>query len=299
MVKTSEADRGFHGTKLYQERARTVLPILVRQAEARQPIFYEALAQEVGMPNPRNLNYPLGCIGRTLNGLAREWKSDVPPIEALVVNQNTRLPGPGFDGFLVQEGETWGNGAERRALIEAYWTKIYAYPYWRDVLAELQLRPAPDPAADIIAGAGRIRGGEGPEHLALKKHVCAHPHLVGLRQGDSPGEMEQDLPSGDKVDVLFAQKRVIRAVEVKPAGASEFDIVRGLFQCVKYRAVLQARASYQNDRRRISACLGLGGALPPRLIPLRNSLNVEVFENLPHCPTMPLGVSSDSRGERK
>src|SRR3954467_13977694 len=140
MAKTSEVARNFHGAKLYQERARTVLPILVRQAEARQPIFYEALAQEVGMPNPRNLNYPLGCIGRTLNDLAREWKSPVPPIEALVVNQSTRFPGPGFDGFLIEQGERWENKAERRALIKTYWTKIYTYPYWRDVLAELRLQ---------------------------------------------------------------------------------------------------------------------------------------------------------------
>ena len=71
MVKTAEVAREFHGPKLYQARARAVLPILVRQAEAQQPVFYEALAQEVEIPNPRNLNYPLGCIGTTLNEMAQ------------------------------------------------------------------------------------------------------------------------------------------------------------------------------------------------------------------------------------
>lgn len=281
MAKTSEVARNFHGPQLYQQRARVVLPILVRQAEARQPVFYEALAQEVGMPNPRNLNYVLGCIGRTLNELAKEWEDHVPPIEALVVNQQTRLPGPGFDGFLTEQGETWTTKAERRALIEAHWARIYAYPYWREVLDELEVEPTADAAADIIARAGRTGGGgEGPDHLALKELVRTNPHLVGLAIGDTPGEEECCLPSGDSVDVVFWQTRRIHAVEVKPAGAGEGDIARGLFQCVKYRAVLEALAGYEHDRRKITVCLALGGTLPRRLIPLRNSLNVDVFDDL-------------------
>lgn len=280
MATTSDLARDFHGAKLYQQRAREVLPILVRQAEARQPVYYEALAQEVGMPNPRNLNYVLGCIGRTLNELAEEWDSHVPPIEALVVNQQTRVPGPGFDGFLTEHGGSWTTKAERRALIEAHWASIYAYPYWREVLAELEVKPTENLVVKIIARAGRAGGGEGPEHLALKEHVRNNPHLVGLAHGSPLGESEVCLPSGDSVDVVYLLKRRIHAVEVKPAGAADSDIARGLFQCVKYRAVLQALAAYEHDPRNVTACLALGGQFPIQLIPLRNSLNVDVFESL-------------------
>jgi len=280
MVKTAEVARDFHGTKLYQERARVVLPILVRQAEARQPVFYEALAQEVGMPNPRNLNYPLGCIGRTLNEIGEEWGSEVPPIEALVVNQATRLPGPGFDGFLTEKGESWDNNEERKALIEQYWAGIYSYPYWDDVLEELKLTRTADPARAIIAKAGGGGGGEGPEHLALKLFVCANPQAVGLREIDPAGKAEHCLPSGDKIDVIFDHSRRTHAVEVKPKSSPPSDLARGLFQCVKYRAVLQALARYEHDKRKITVCLALGGSLPAELVPLRNSLNIDVFENL-------------------
>lgn len=280
MVKTAEVARDFHGPKLYQERARMVLPILVRQAEAREPVFYEALAQEVGMPNPRNLNYPLGCIGTTLNEIAEEWEVEVPPIEALVVNQATRLPGPGFDGFLTAKGESWDNKEERRALIKQYWASIYAFPYWDEVLRELKLEKTADPAEGIIDKAGGSGGGEGPEHLALKLFVCANPQLVGLREIDPVGKAEHCLPSGDSIDVFFDHSRRIHAVEVKPKNAPDSDVARGLFQCVKYRAVLQALARYKHDKRNITVCLALGGALPARLVPLRNSLNVDVFENL-------------------
>lgn len=281
MAKTTEIATGFHGDKLYQQRAREVLPILVRQAEARQPIFYEALAQEVGMPNPRNLNYPLGCIGRKLNDLAGEWDDGIPPIEALVVNQHTRFPGPGFNGFLTEQGETWSNERERRALIEQYWARIYAYPYWREVLEELRIKPTPDRVASIVEKAGHTAGGgEGPDHLALKNFICNNPHLVGLNVGDPRGQREYCIPSGDSIDVAFCQKRRVHAVEVKPASSPVTDIARGLFQCVKYRAVLQALAGYEHDRRPVSVCLALGGQLPNELVPLRNSLGIKVFENV-------------------
>lgn len=280
MAKTAEIATGFFGNKLYQRRAREVLPILVRQAKAGQPIYYEDLANEVDMPNPRNLNYPLGCIGDALNDLSDEWEDKIPHIQALVRNQHTDLPGPGFDGFLEAKGERWSNPKERRAIIEGYWARIAAYPYWDDVLDALKLAPTPTDLTPIIAQAGRRGGGEGPEHLALKNFVCANPQLVGLKFGDLPGEPECPLPSGDCVDVVFAQKRRIHAVEVKPAGSGLEDITRGLFQCVKYRAVLTARAGYEHDDRAITACLALGGPLPPALIPLRNSLGIEVFESI-------------------
>lgn len=281
MAETAEVSSGFHGDKLYQQRARVVLPILVRQAWSGQPVRYESLAQEVGMPNPRNLNYPLGSIGNRLDELGEEWGDEVPHIQSLVVNKATGLPGPGFDAFLRDRGHEWETSAERRAIIREYWTKVYEYPYWEDVLEELELEPASDPAsAEIEAAKGFGGGGEGEEHRRLKQLLCENPHLVGLEEDDDMGEEEHDLPSGDSVDVVFDHASRFHAVEVKPASAPIGDITRGLFQCVKYRAVIQARARYQRDRRSLSVCLALGGELPRSLIPLRNSLNIEVYENL-------------------
>ena len=286
MPETAEITTGFHGEKLYQQRARVVLPILVRQAWSGQPVRYESLAQEVGMPNPRNLNYPLGCIGNRLDELSEEWDDEVPHIQALVVNKATGLPGPGFDAFLSDRGHEWDDNLERRAIIREYWTRVYEYPYWDDVLEILELEPVPDNARAEIEAAKRAGGGgEGEDHRQLKEFLCENPHLVGLEQGDPAGEPEYDLPSGDSVDVVFDHLNRLHAVEVKPAGAPASDITRGLFQCVKYRAVMQARARYQRDRRSLSVCLALGGTLPRSLISLRNSLNIEVHENLAlHLP---------------
>lgn len=55
-METAQKAQPIWGSKLYQQRAQKALPILVRQAKARQSIYYSQLAQELGMPNPRNLN---------------------------------------------------------------------------------------------------------------------------------------------------------------------------------------------------------------------------------------------------
>lgn len=67
-MDTAKIAKPISGDKLYQERARATLPLLVRQAHAGSPIRYGELAAELGMPNPRNLNYVLGSIGKAMNG---------------------------------------------------------------------------------------------------------------------------------------------------------------------------------------------------------------------------------------
>jgi hypothetical protein len=65
-MATGGTSKNMHGDKLYQRRARMALPLLVRQAHAGSKIFYADLAAELGMTNPRTLNYVLGSIGTTL-----------------------------------------------------------------------------------------------------------------------------------------------------------------------------------------------------------------------------------------
>lgn len=86
---------------LYQRRAAEALPLLIRQAEAGGvPINHEKLSRELGMPNPRNLNYVLGSIGVSLARLGETWKQPIPALQSLVTNKSTGLPGDGFVEFL-------------------------------------------------------------------------------------------------------------------------------------------------------------------------------------------------------
>lgn len=192
MSHTAEIASPLDGEKLYQERARAALPLLVRQAAAGKPIYYSALAAELDMPNPRNLNYVLGSIGQTLIQLSEAWKVEIPPIQCLVVNKATGLPGEGIGWFLITK-EDFGKLPlrRRREIVQAQLQHIYAYPHWDDVLKVLGLVSAKTDFSEKIADAAcHIGGGESEEHKRLKNYIANHPHLVGL-----PKSTPQALPN--------------------------------------------------------------------------------------------------------
>ncbi|WP_207179315.1 hypothetical protein [Methylobacterium indicum] len=257
-----------------------ILPILVRQAEANEPISYGRLALEAGMPNPRNLNHPLGRIGGALLAIGKKWREEVPHIQSLVINSTTRVPGEGFDGFLAARGYVDLALEEKRPFLKEYWSKIFAYPWWGEVLEECELERTQGGLEDVLDGAAGLGVGEGPEHARLKEFIRKNPDVVGLTNVGAPGRSEYPLPSGDSVDLMFTSKGRSHAVEVKPSNAGYADLARGLFQCVKYRAVLTALARFEQTGTAIDVRLAIGGALPAKLFPLRNSLNVRVIENV-------------------
>lgn len=266
------------GDQLFQQRARLAFPLLVRQAELQRPIVYGDLAEELGMPNPRNLNYVLGSIGNTLEGLAKSWRVTVPPLQALVINRQTGLPGEGISWFFRADKFDELPTDKKRAVIDGAHSAIYAFPRWKEILDLLSLEyPTPNVVDDLHAAA-RFGGGEGEAHRAFKERVASRPDLFGLPKGTPTGQIELSLPSGDRLDVSFEREGLWIAAEVKTAQAPEADLVRGLFQCVKYRAVLKAVERVSGGVRDVRAVLVLEGRLPGRLIQLRNMLGVRVYE---------------------
>lgn len=281
-MSTAMISEPISGSKTYQARARAALPLLVRQAEASAPIFYSDLAEELGMPNPRNLNYVLGSIGQSLERLSNLWKVKVPPIQCLVVNKSTGLPGEGIGWFLVKKNEFAKLPLkQKRAIVEAELQHVFSYPHWQQVLQTLELEPATSDFTPLINNAaGGFGGGEGPEHKALKEYVAQNPKVIGLSASTPIGVTEHFLPSGDSLDVSFSSKKIWVAAEVKSSISAEADIVRGLFQCVKYRAVMEAVLLTESRPQNARVLLVLESKLPQTLIPLRNMLGVEVVENV-------------------
>ncbi len=286
MPDTMGQAKDMHGDALYQRRARQALPLLVRQALSRKPIFYEDLANELDMPNPRNLNYVLGSIGTTLENLSHsEDLYEIPHIQSLVINQTRRLPGTGFDGFLASTVKNFSKFSlnEKRRYLDAYWQTIYAYPYWHDVLDACGLHPFSDAVSEIVERAKTGRGGgggEGPEHRKLKEFVAANPTVIGVATNFQTVLTESSLPSGDKLDVLFDFHDHKVAVEVKSKTSNDTDLARGLFQCVKYHAVMDAERGAKSESYGLEAILVVGKSFPSSLIPLKNSLGINVIEIL-------------------
>jgi hypothetical protein len=285
-METAATAQSIAGDKPYQKRARAALPLLVRQAYAGSPLRYGELAAELGMPNPRNLNYVLGSIGQAIKNLSELWRQDVPPIQAIVINKNTGLPGEGVGWFITGKEGPWGSAldfrtlpkAKQRRLVEAALQEVFAYPRWFDVLEALGLEAVRTDYQDIVSNASSFRTGpETEEHRRLKEYVARTPQLVGLPRR-LIGETEYALPSRDTVDVLFGEQDDWVVAEVKSKLSPEADIVRGLFQCIKYRAVIEAYQASRALPQGARSVLVLQGVLPDRLVPLKNILGVEVVD---------------------
>jgi len=279
---TAKIAEPISGDKLYQKRARQALPLLVRQALAGEPIFYSDLASELGMPNARNLNYPLGSIGRTMERLSKSWKEKVPPIQCLVINRHTFLPGEGIGWFLIKEEDFSSlSQSKKREIVKAELSRIFSYPRWNDVLQALSL-PLPKTTPNtVINSATNWQGGpESEDHKRLKNYVARNPYLLGLPSDNEHGVTEQRLPSGDALDVSFSGRMSWCAAEVKSAKSGTADVARGIFQCVKYIAVMEATQVANGHPKAARAVLVLEGSLPSELVALKNMLGIEVLSNI-------------------
>ena len=123
----------------------------------------------------------------------------------------------------------------------------------------------PDPFfAPPVEDGGTSRGGagEGPNHRALRLWVEANPARIGRRYSNAETTTEEQLLSGDRVDVVYYTDNEVLAIEVKSRDSEWSDLERGIYQCVKYRAVLAAQ---EREGRTVRALLLTESELPREL----------------------------------
>jgi hypothetical protein len=119
---------------------------------------------------------------------------------------------------------------------------------------------------------------ESEEHLRLKLHVKANPHMFGF---DASGDCvvikeEKLLKSRDEIDVWCMAPGEQLAIEVKSVRSNDADIERGIFQCVKYKAVLEAEAKCDGAAPKIRTRLVSERQLSPECCRQAKHLEIEV-----------------------
>ena len=221
--------------------------------------------------------------GAAMNRLL-ECDSNVPLLNVLLVRSDTGLPGSGAVGYLAKRypNKRWlrkpnAHKDDRwRPLIEEEAARVYAYPHWDELYrkAYRSRLPAPDddPKGKEKDGTGHGRGGEGPNHRALRLRVLRNPSLVrrGLRRQATNTEVE--LLSGDRVDVVSITDDRTVAIEIKSRDSNWADLRRGVYQCVKYRAVMKAQDIRRNAN--VESWLVTETPLPDELKKLARRLGV-------------------------
>lgn len=266
--------------KLYVQRAKLAFPILVRQARAEKPIFYSDLAEEIGMSNARNLNYVLGAVGNWIKDLAKKTDKKIPLINFIVINKSEEIPGSGVDEFIEYADFQSLNKSQKRKVVDKILSDIYLYKDWYWVLSELNLKPLETNFDNKLKEPKPFygKGGESQEHKGFKNYIAANPELFGL-SSKLDGITEYELPSMDLIDVVFRNKDEIIGIEVKSFISNSADIQKGLFQCVKYKALLEAEQIVNDLIPNSRVILALENKLPENLIAVKNQLGIEVYEH--------------------
>lgn len=269
--------------------ARMALAKLVRQVLDYQGgqrwITYADLARSIGYPEPyigddfgRRIGRTLLALGHLFDGIVIDGMP-VPRIQALAVAKKTRLPGVGFKAFYPVYAQL--PEERQRDFVESEYARIFNFgSRWLNLLNRLGI-PA-EGATKGGSGNGSLYnpyGSEGsPEHIALRDRVAANPARFGLPPG-TKGLTEYPLKSGDRIDVVFEfVGRVLLAVEVKSLRSSPEDLERGLYQCVKYAAVLAAQEVGIGPDS-IPCVLVVEGRLPAKHRREATRLNIRVHED--------------------
>jgi len=277
------------GSLKCEQLAEKILPILVRQARARQTMTYKQVAQELGLSHHRPVPQALGVIAHDLQRLQKKTKEKIPPLTALVVNQNTGMFGDGLLKAVPAHMKKYLGPLrayqdrpldQKQDLFEVLLLKkIWQYPGWDGLLKHFDLEPlAPAPDLERIAAHARARGRDGvaesPAHRQLKEYVAQNPAVVGLPAG-ARAKVEEVFPSQDRADVWFEHGDTVTVVEIKPTGAPDLEIQRGIFQCVKYRALLEAMSRAGSKFKKCNVILALGGQMTPTAAGLAHTLGVD------------------------
>jgi hypothetical protein len=263
--------------KSNEEYAELVIPILVahvfrQRDDVMRVLTYEDLAGLVqrlnkhDMPAARGMG---GVLGTAMEMIEAAVPSiDVPYLTTIVVlktGEHAGLPDVGVR--LRWPRYSTMTEDEKFAKVENEYARILRFgTRWNDVLVALGMDPIVLPEGEEASKAGGgWGGGESDEHKALKAYVMDHPELFGA-DANCERFTEYPLRSGDSIDVFFKSPDVWIGVEVKSivSEGNDLDYQRGLYQVVKYEAVLraQAKADLPSTAPTIKVFLALQAQLP-------------------------------------
>ena len=269
------------GTPRSQELVRKTIPILVGWAKRRATDkTYGDLICALGYTRYSGIGSILGNVELVLRKLRKvKGYEDVPTLNALVKSSKTDIPSHGFEFVYDNYGKL--SDIEKKIFIAGINESAYNYSKWDAVLHELGLKNAillPQKQLDAIKNMQYGYGGEGIEHKTLKEYICHNPEILKL-QNTVLRETEYTLPSGDRLDVFFKLEDGTHvAIEVKPSSSPELDIIRGIFQCVKYQAVMEAFKKIECKKREIKVILLIARDLSSQEKLLAEELEISYIE---------------------
>ncbi len=162
------------------------------------------------------------------------------------------MPGEGAGPFLADYlGDERLRSPQFRTLYPDEWrsacnlvaANVYATDEWDDLYRRTfgERLPLPSPPnGRELDGIRQGRTGAGSNHKALRLWAKQNPGNVKRAYAAFRSETEEVLDSADRVDVVYYGPHTTVVLEVKSKDSDTQDLRHGVFQCIKYRAVMRA-----------------------------------------------------------
>lgn len=262
------------------QKMKLLIPLLVKWAREswNEPHYYSEAAELIGGYSNRVLGDLLGkCWSHVIQPIA----PTAPPLNSLVCSKSKGVPSNGLD-YVDKKYSDLTTEEKRDYARKANWD---AHNYdWNPVLRTLGLKPLPTvaPSTQKVLAESKHhygKGGESVHHKNIKAFVFDNPSSVGISSPIVIKRIEEILQSNDIVDVYFETADEIYAVEVKSHISDDLDVLRGVFQAVKYKAVLEAQSMIACDTRKVNSLLVIGRDLPADAANAAAALNVKIISN--------------------
>jgi hypothetical protein len=230
---------------------------LISAADRRETVGYEDVAHYIGRAVDRRFSTSKHHIGNVAGALMDRILRKVPsapPINSLIVAQageGRGLPSYGADQYVAKYlNVPYGklSVTQKRQALAPVLDDVWNFDDWRGVARKVFGKQVSTPAKPSGEQDGKTQrlgyGGpaESPEHSRLKRYVASNPARFGAPKGCVRGETEKRVETCDEIDVWFMYPGEELAVEVKSVRSNDLDRQRGIFQCVKYKALLEARS---------------------------------------------------------
>lgn len=267
-------------TQRTRELVRLIIPVLIRWAKSgKTDMTYGDLSLAVVGRKQYRLGHQLGQVHNVIDELQAQSGVKIPTLNTLVKNRKG-FPSSGF--HVVYPSYNKLSDDEKRVFIEGLDSKAMKFKRWDWVLGQLGLEPVKLITEEELHSKTRkmgVSGGEGKDHKKLKKFILEHPESIGLKDVVYKSD-EYTLPSGDRIDIYFVRKNGDRvAVEVKPKSSPDEDMMRGIFQCVKYKTVMEAIRTIECGSFNVSSILVIGTSLSYQNKQIASELGVEHIED--------------------
>lgn len=254
--------------EISREKVPLIIQLLAHWAiEGKTDGTYSEVLTYLGYPNSCSaIAYMLGKVQDVIDALSNTDEfGEIPSLNSLC--KKNGLPSNGFS-FVRKGYDTLGKEEKKKITDILDQAAIIYGNKWYKVLDRLGIEPINDFTQQEIEAINqkpkdRFGGGEGSPHRELKNRICNNPDIIGY-DNVKHAATEEVLPSGDKLDVYFELNNGdIVAVEVKSVTSNDDDHKRGIFQCVKYQAVLEAMQSIKKTGNNITVILVTETELSP------------------------------------